>query len=61
MGNRNGPALARLFPDVARRLDPDLAGEEVGPRTRFLDALAAAVTELGRRPVLLVLGATAKR
>jgi predicted ATPase len=51
----HGPALARLFPDVAGRLGPDASGEEVGPRTRFLSALAAAITELSRRPVLLVL------
>ncbi|MDQ4098558.1 MAG: AAA family ATPase [Actinomycetota bacterium] len=52
---RHGPALARVFPDVASRLGRETAGEEVGPRTRFLSALSSAVVDLSRRPVLLVL------
>ncbi len=53
--DRHGPALAWLLPDAARRLGGRPAGDRPGPRPRFLDALAAAVTELATGPVLLVL------
>ncbi|MGH9222951.1 MAG: ATP-binding protein, partial [Acidimicrobiales bacterium] len=53
--SRHGAGLARLFPSLAGRLEHEAKDPEVKPRARLLGALSAAVTELGREPVLLVL------
>lgn len=52
---RHGAGLGRLFPDIAGRL-PSAAGDEhIGPRARFIGALASAVTEPDHAATVLIL------
>lgn len=52
---RHGTALVRLVPDLAPRLNEPLSNTQVDGRSQLLGSVAAAITGLGRPPVVLVL------